>query len=296
MLAWQLGAVWRTIVVLALQLLLTLANAPLLLVHRTVINVELFHLLLSRSDAPSHNSLESASMDESDSDTEPAHGASRSTTAPGANGDDKYPVDGMFMSEAEKAEIMAMREVEREQIIADRISEIERQRQNRLLRQMVNNVEIEERKQVKKKRSADTELEDGARRASRPKTGKGSESAIDSLRRARAEKARRQEDRERRRDGMSPHGRESREPEESDDDFGQSRNRSPEKAAARELPPPELRDFDRVRLGRNEFAQVCSTPGFEAAITGCYIRIALGAHPETGIEQYRMALIKGKVV
>ncbi|KAL6834800.1 hypothetical protein V8C40DRAFT_232841 [Trichoderma camerunense] len=244
------------------------------------------------SDAPSHNSLESASMDESDSDTEPAHGASRSTTAPGANDDDKYPVDGMFMSEAEKAEIMAMREVEREQIIADRISEIERQRQNRLLRQMVNNVEIEERKQVKKKRSADTELEDGARRASRPKTGKG-ESAIDSLRRARAEKARRQEDRERRRDGMSPHGRESREPEESDDDFGQSRNRSPEKAAARELPPPELRDFDRVRLGRNEFAQVCSTPGFEAAITGCYIRIALGAHPETGIEQYRMALIKG---
>ncbi|PNP53109.1 hypothetical protein THARTR1_06319 [Trichoderma harzianum] len=215
-------------------------------------------------------------MDESDSDTEPAHGASRSTTAPGANDDDKYPVDGMFMSEAEKAEIMAMRE-----------------RQNRLLRQMVNNVEIEERKQVKKKRSADTELEDGARRASRPKTGKGSESAIDSLRRARAEKQRRQEDRERRRDGMSPHGRESREPEESDDEFGQSRNRSPEKAAARELPPPELRDFDRVRLGRNEFAQVCSTPGFESAITGCYIRIALGAHPETGIEQYRMALIKG---
>ncbi|KAK4075455.1 uncharacterized protein Triagg1_4576 [Trichoderma aggressivum f. europaeum] len=245
------------------------------------------------SDAPSHNSLESASMDESDSDTEPAHGASRSTTAPAANDDDKYPVDGMFMSEAEKAEIMAMREVEREQIIADRISEIERQRQNRLLRQMVNNVEIEERKQVKKKRSADTELEDGARRASRPKTGKGSESAIDSLRRARAEKQRRQEDRERRRDGMSPHGRESREPEESDDEFGQSRNRSPEKAAARELPPAELRDFDRVRLGRNEFAQVCSTPGFESAITGCYIRIALGAHPETGIEQYRMALIKG---
>lgn len=245
------------------------------------------------SDAPSHNSLESASMDESDSDTEPAHGASRSTTAPGANDDDKYPVDGMFMSEAEKAEIMAMREVEREQIIADRISEIERQRQNRLLRQMVNNVEIEERKQVKKKRSADTELEDGARRASRPKTGKGNESAIDSLRRARAEKQRRQEDRERRRDGMSPHGRESREPEESDDEFGQTRNRSPEKAAAREQPPPELRDFDRVRLGRNEFAQVCSTPGFESAITGCYIRIALGAHPETGIEQYRMALIKG---
>ncbi|KAL7799090.1 hypothetical protein V8C37DRAFT_366523 [Trichoderma ceciliae] len=246
------------------------------------------------SDAPSHNSLESASMDESDSDAEPARGASRSATVVAATNDDKYPVDGMFMSEAEKAEIMAMREVEREQIIADRVSEIERQRQNRLLRQMVNNVEIEERKQVKKKRSADSaDLEDGTRKASRPRTGKGSESAIDSFRRARAEKQRRQEDRERRRDGMSPRGRGSREPEESDDDFGQTRARSPEKAAARELPPPELRDFERVRLGRNEFAQVCSTPGFEAAITGCYIRIALGAHPDTGVEQYRMALIKG---
>ncbi|TFB04391.1 hypothetical protein CCMA1212_003672 [Trichoderma ghanense] len=246
------------------------------------------------SDAPSHNSLESASMDESDSDAEPARGATRSAPAAGANDDDKYPVDGMFMSEAEKAEIMAMREVEREQIIAERVSEIERQRQNRLLRQMVNNVEIEERKQVKKKRSADTaELEDGLRKVSRTKTAKGSESAIDSFRRARAEKQRRQEDRERRRDDVSPDGRESREPEDSDDEFGQTRTRSPEKAAARELPPPELRDFERVRLGRNEFAQVCSTPGFEAAITGCYIRIALGPHPETGIEQYRMALIKG---
>ncbi|EGR47661.1 uncharacterized protein TRIREDRAFT_63678 [Trichoderma reesei QM6a] len=256
--------------------------------------MRLSHLSLFRSDAPSHNSLESASMDESDSDAEPARGTTRSAPAAGANDDDKYPVDGMFMSEAEKAEIMAMREVEREQIIAERVSEIERQRQNRLLRQMVNNVEIEERKQVKKKRSADTaELEDGLRKASRTKTGKSGESAIDSFRRARAEKQRRQEDRERRRDDVSPDGRESRDPEDSDDEFGQTRTRSPEKAAARELPPPELRDFERVRLGRNEFAQVCSTPGFEAAITGCYIRIALGPHPETGIEQYRMALIKG---
>lgn len=257
--------------------------------------MRLSHLSLFRSDAPSHNSLESASMDESDSDAEPARGTTRSAPAAGANDDDKYPVDGMFMSEAEKAEIMAMREVEREQIIAERVSEIERQRQNRLLRQMVNNVEIEERKQVKKKRSADTaELEDGLRKASRTKTGKSGESAIDSFRRARAEKQRRQEDRERRRDDVSPDGRESRDPEDSDDEFGQTRTRSPEKAAARELPPPELRDFERVRLGRNEFAQVCSTPGFEAAITGCYIRIALGPHPETGIEQYRMALIKGE--
>ncbi|KAI5462566.1 hypothetical protein BGZ63DRAFT_354274 [Mariannaea sp. PMI_226] len=242
------------------------------------------------SSAPgSPNSLESAPMDESDSDTEPA----RNRTA-AANEDEKYPVDGMYVSQAEKEEIMAMREVEREQIIADRLSEIERQRQNRLLRQMVSNVENEERKQVKKKRSADTaDLEDGDRRASRQRTSGKGESAMDSLRRARAEKARRREDHERRKDGYSPRGRDSREPEDSEDEFGRRRSRSPADEAPRDEPPAELRDYERVRLGRNEFAQVCLTPGFEAAITGCYIRIALGPHPETGIEQYRMAAIKG---
>ncbi|CAM1500956.1 Fc.00g101180.m01.CDS01 [Cosmosporella sp. VM-42] len=234
------------------------------------------------------NSLESAPMDESDSETEAPRGR-----AAAPDDDEKYPLDGIYVSQAEKEEIMAMREVEREQIIADRTLEFERQRQNRLLRQMVNNVEIEERKQVKKKRSADTaELEGGDRKASRQRTstGKGPETAMDSLRRARAEKQRRREDHERRKDAYSPR-RDSREPE-SDDDFGR-RSRTPEAEQPRDAPPPELRDYERVRLGRNEFAQVCFTPGFEPAITGCYMRIALGPHPETGIEQYRMAIIKG---
>lgn len=233
-------------------------------------------------------------MDESDSDAEQPVSHERAPVGGATtDGDDKYPVDGMFMSQAEKAEIMAMREVEREQIIADRISEIERQRQNRLLRQMVTSVENEERKYVKKKRSADTaELEDAERKAARPRTGKANETAMDSLRRARAEKQRRKEDQERRRDEFSPR-RDSRE-SESDDGFERARSRTPVEKEVKSVPPAELRDYERVRLGRNEFAQVCFTPGFEAAITGCFIRISVGAHPETGIEQYRMAVIRGK--
>ncbi|RSL60025.1 hypothetical protein CEP54_006955 [Fusarium duplospermum] len=244
------------------------------------------------------NSLESAPMDESDSDAEPSRNRA---AAADDDDDDKYPVEGMYVSQAEKAEIMAMREVEREQIIAERMMEIERQRQNRLLRQMISSVENEERTQGKKKRNADTaELEGGEGKASRQRTGdKGEshgdshrESAMDSLRRARAEKARRREDHERRKDAYSPRDRDSGR-EDSDDDFGHRRSPTPEADEPRDQPPAELRDYDRVRLGRNEFAQVCFTPGFEHAITGCYIRIALGPHPETGIEQYRMALIKG---
>lgn len=230
-------------------------------------------------------------MDESDSDAEPSR--SRPAAA-NADEDDKYPVDGMYVSHAEKAEIMAMREVEREQIIAERISEIERQRQNRLLRQMVSNVENEERKQVKKKRSADTaELETGERKPSRQRTSGKGETAMDSLRRARAEKARRREDNQRRKDSYSPNGRGSRDPEDSEDEFGRDRSRTPVGDKDRDEPPAELRDYDRVRVGRNEFSQVCFTPGFEQSITGCFMRIALGPHPETGLEQYRMAVIKG---
>ncbi|KID80277.1 RNA polymerase-associated protein [Metarhizium brunneum] len=236
------------------------------------------------SSAPSSpNSLESAPMDESDSDAEPA------PRVGGTDEDDKYPVDGKFTSEAERAEIMAMREVDRERILAERMDEVERQRQRRRLRQMI---EETERRNVKKKRSADTaELEDGQRKTSRQRTGKGNESAMDSLRRARAEKAKRKEDKTRGR-AYSPARRDSDE-EESGDDFSRARSRTPEKEQEKEAPPAELKDFERVRLGRNEFAQVCFTPGFEPAITGCYIRIALGPHPETGVEQYRMAVIKG---
>ncbi|KAH7262309.1 hypothetical protein BKA59DRAFT_463363 [Fusarium tricinctum] len=242
------------------------------------------------SSAPgTPNSLESAPMDESDSDAEP----SRGRAAAADDHDENYPVDGRYKSQKEKAQIMALPELEREQIIADRMTEIERQRQNRLLRQMVSQMEGDERKQVKKKRSAGTaELEDGDRKASRPRTENKRETAMDSLRQAKAEKARRREDLERRKDNYSPRGGDSG-ADDSDDDYNRGRSQTPEDDEIRDQPPAELRDYDRVRLGRNEFAQVCFTPGFEQAITGCYIRIALGPHPETGIEQYRMAVIRG---
>jgi RNA polymerase-associated protein RTF1 len=223
-------------------------------------------------------------MDESDSDAEPAPKGADATDE-----DDKYPVDGKFTSEAERAEIMAMREVDRERILAERMDEVERQRQRRRLRQMI---EETERRNVKKKRSADTaDLEDGQRKTSRQRTGKGTDSALNILRKARAEKAKRQENMARGR-SYSPvrHGSDH---DGSDDDFGRARSRTPEKEQEKEIAPPDLKDFERVRLGRNEFAQVCSTPGFESAITGCYIRVAIGKHPDTGIDQYRMAAIKG---
>lgn len=242
---------------------------------------------MNRSSAPSSpNSLASAAMDESDSEVE--------TSKPRAEDENTYPVEGMYASEAEKREIMAMREIEREQFLADRNQEITRQRQTRMLRQLVNHADNEERKGKKKRTATSADLDDDSHRPSRQRTGKTGMPAMETLKRARAERQKRREDHERRRDNYSPGRGDSSAGEESDGNYGRRRSRTPEKEAAKEQPPPELRDYDRVRLGRNEFSQVCLTPGFETAIAGCFIRVAVGPHPETGIEQYRMAIIKGK--
>jgi len=68
------------------------------------------------------------------------------------------------------------------------------------------------------------------------------------------------------------------------------RSRSPD---IRESRPADLRDVERIRLGRSRFAEVCFYPGFEEAITGCYVRINIGPNPENGQDIYRMAVIKG---
>lgn len=253
-------------------------------------------------DSSDADSLDSAPMDESDSDDDDAStdGKARGGAAAGGDDDDdnKYPVDGLFISHAEKEEIMSMREVEREQILAERIQEKERAQQNRLLRQLVTN--NEEKKQKKRKAGA-AELDgDSQRKTSRVRTKAGETgSGFDSLRRARQEK----EERSRRRDMDREKGRRlERSPSAGSDRSGGSdvswgtprrpgRSRSPE---VKEIPLADLSDLNRIRLSRTRFAEVCFHPGFEEAITGCYVRINIGPEPNTRENVYRIALIKGK--
>lgn len=245
----------------------------------------------SYSAPGSPNSIGSAAMEESDSETE---NVGRSA---GGDDDEKYPIDGMFVSHAEKAQIMGLREVERESILAERTTEIERQRQNRMLRQLVSKQENEEKRamKIRKRTASSADLEDDDRKSSRQRTETKTSAGIDTLRRARAEKNDRARAREenRRPDRHSPHrGRRgssvaSSRSRGSYDDKG----RSPSPQANRELPPPGIRDFERIRVGRSRFAQYCFNPGFEEALTGCYVRVSLGPDP-SGVDQYRMAKIK----
>ncbi|KAJ9156461.1 RNA polymerase-associated protein RTF1 [Pleurostoma richardsiae] len=249
------------------------------------------------SSAPSSPSSHgSAPMDESDSDSDAPPRKSRE------DDDNKYPIEGLFMSLAEKEEIMSMREVDREQILAERAQEKERLRQNALLRQLVTNQENEEKKQ--RKRTASTaDLEESQRKSSRVRTKIGgtrageASSALDTLRRARAEKndrMRRREENDRRKERSPSFGASDRDADrESSVEWGGAtklKSRSPE---VKEIPPAELRDVERIRVGRTRFAEVCFHPGFEKAIVDCYARISIGPDPNTRENVYRMAVIKG---
>lgn len=230
-------------------------------------------------------------MDESDSDSDVPQNRARS-----ADDESPYPIEGLFKSYEEKARIMSMREIEREQILAERREENERIRQNRMLRQL----KVNQEKDSKKRKASAADLEDATRKPSRARTKAGESSdKMDTLRRAREERSNRKEQRERendRRRQRSPSYRRSRSPDDddSDNDWRRDSRRKSESPGFKEAPPAELRDVERVRLGRTRFAEVCFYPGFEEAITGCYVRINIGPDPTTRQDVYRMAVIKGE--
>lgn len=186
---------------------------------------------------------------------------------------------------------MSMREIEREQILAERREENERIRQNRMLRQLKVN-------QEKKRKASLAELDDSSRKTSRARTK--ADDKMDSLRRAREERSNRKEQRERENDRRKRSPSYRRSPgrgDDSDVDWDgpskkKHRSRSP---GSRESPPAELRDFERVRVGRSRFAEVAFYPGFDEALTGCFVRLNIGPDPDTRQDVYRMALIKGKI-
>jgi RNA polymerase-associated protein RTF1 len=237
-------------------------------------------------------------MDESDSELD----------APGMYDDgDRYPLEGKFVDEADKAEIMAMPEIKREELLAERAQEVERDRQNRALRQLLNAREAESKKQDKKRKAGTADLDENQRKTSRQRTklggGKVGESStgIDSLKRARAEKndrqRRRDEDKERNKDRRSHHEEYSDVDADGESevewDDGRSKNKKSQSPDYRDAEPAGLHDIERVRVGRSRFAMVCFYPGFDEAITGCFVRISVGIDKETNQNIYRMAVIKG---
>lgn len=241
--------------------------------------------------------MHSASMSESESDSSPP-----------PDGDDGpiFPYEKMFYSAKDKEEIMALPEVKREEVLSERAQQVDRRDQDIALRRLLASREREETKALdkKKRKVEDAEIEEGQRKSSRQKTTLGgrkvgeSSDAIEAYKRQREQKGKRDEIR-RREPVPKKRDRRSSSRDAVSDEVGSEvewddrrRRSSPDKP--RDDPPATLRDINRAKVGRSNFAQVCFYPGFDAAITNCYARVCIGLHPESGQNEYRVCLIKSK--
>jgi RNA polymerase-associated protein RTF1 len=227
--------------------------------------------------------------------------------------DDKpmFPYEKLYYSSKDKTDIDTLPEIKREEILADRASQLERHQQDLALRRLLASREKEEAKAAeRKKRKAGTaDLEENQRKSSRQRTTLGGRragernDAIEAYKKQRAEKGMRDE--QRRRDVAARkerHGKASPENGYSDADAeGESeveyndqkyKDRTP--SPPKHDPVAELADIQRAKVGRDNFAQVCYNPGFEEAITDCYARICIGPSDRNpGMNDYRLARIKG---
>lgn len=244
-------------------------------------------------------------MSESSSDRSPA----------GAEADGPiFPFEQFYYSEEDKAKIMAMSEVQRESILAERAAIRDRKSQDLHLRKLLQARERDEAKSAdkKKRKAGDADLDEKQRKSSRQKTTLGgrkvgeSSDAIEAYKRQREQKGLRDEQRrkaseerkERAKRGEDVGQYSSADAEgESEVEWDDAKARAARRStsAPRDDAPAELRDYELIRVGRDNFARVCFYPGFEKAITNCLVRISIGPDKATGENVYRIAHIKGKL-
>ncbi|RVD83767.1 uncharacterized protein DFL_005545 [Arthrobotrys flagrans] len=221
---------------------------------------------------------------------------------------DLYPYDGIYKSAAEKAQVENFNQLQREQFIAERKEEVDKYRENE---QMVN---LARRKKLalakKKKRAADDDDYDdslhasaGARRSTRGDSSakKSADSkknaSLSALRQKRDEKHARKvgggdADRSKKRRDPISEG----EDEESDNERDEAQwVASQEKQSAPTRKGSEEATFDDIKLlmvTRNTITKYWTYPNFESATAGCFVRVSIGNHPDTGKLVYRLCQIK----
>ena len=213
------------------------------------------------------------------------------------NGGVLYPLEGKYIDEKDKANIMAMSQLEREKILGERAEEVESKKFSAELIRRNKQSERETSKIAeKKKRKASTaDLEDNQRKSSRQKI-KTSE-PLEAYKRERAERGqlrKRQNDRRERERRSLSHDKVTSDVDaegESEVEWDDGAKKTP---SVREEPTAVLRDFERIRIGRTGLADVCFYPGFEEAVNGAFVRVGTGVDHHTGRTLYKMAQVKGK--
>ncbi|KAH7135398.1 hypothetical protein B0J11DRAFT_547341 [Dendryphion nanum] len=237
--------------------------------------------------ASSPNSLGSDAMDESDSDRD-----DDDDVAAKENGS-LYPLEGKYIDARDRIRILAMSEVEREEIIGQRMEEITKARFKDELARRAKASESNKTSGDRKRKASSLEPEDAQRKSSRQKVKGKTNDKLEAYKREREQRG---QQRQRLDDRRNARRRSSSADGPSDVDAeGESEPEWDEKVkqAAREQDEPaELMHFEAVRIGRGYFAKVCFWPQFEETMIGTYARIGTGLDAQKRTV-YKMAQIKG---
>ncbi|OWB77487.1 hypothetical protein B5S32_g1655 [[Candida] boidinii] len=253
--------------------------------------------------------------DASGSDYEPEYNASKSTgiTDLAASDDDDddrdpYPIEGKYKDEQDRARLMEMDEVEREEILFERIQEMEKFRERKYLALRA--------RQSKAERSI---------KESKVSKGKALRtSKLTELKKQREKKTKREQRRNRRDDYSDEDEFAEDEDEDDEDDLGiheeegsdyedeidtRRGNKRRREDLDEEIPSgPSSRskqrnlDLDReatmddinsrVRVGRTAVGKYLYHDEFVDVIPGTYIRFNIGVDRDTGRQQYRVCKIE----
>lgn len=208
-----------------------------------------------------------------------------------------FPLEGIYLDSADRARILALPEIQREEILAERAAENTKRQQDLQLKKALAATQAAASKHQKRKAAAaDLDDDAGQRKSSRAKVEK--RSVLDDYKKAREARGadrtsrldtRRDRDRKRR-----SHSRSSASDRDAD---GESEVEwAPEVTSRRDEPPPDLKDFERCRVGRSNFAKICFYPKFEETMKGCFARVSIGINRESGENTYRMTQIKGEML
>ncbi|KAG0332168.1 hypothetical protein BG004_001364 [Podila humilis] len=199
--------------------------------------------------------------------------------------DDEGPVDEYdaeyFGDSKDRAELMAMAEVDREQILFERAK-----KRTMLLdhRQVAKRLKRQEEASRSSRKGSGSAGRDNARRSTRAKDTKtGNTKALADLKKAQErKKARRSHSPEprRRRKGSvdySDKSESSSAESEEDRDYDSEPDRkksSLSKSMARK--PATFEELSSIKLGRDNLEKWCYSPFFKDTVVGCFVRVAIG--------------------
>ncbi|KAH8112899.1 plus-3-domain-containing protein [Phellopilus nigrolimitatus] len=196
-----------------------------------------------------------------------------------------YPLEGKFVDETDRVKLMQLPEIERENILAQRLEEMQRIQDKRNLDQML-------RAQREDNVSKAAKRAHQVRGATKEKTRKLDE--LKAKRKAKSEKKRTRINSPKRERSSSPMDMEMSSEDEEDGQISKLEQQEERESRLLNKAKPEdddltLEDLEKCRLSRNKLVKYALMPWFEDFVKGSWVRYLIGA--DQGQPVYRICEI-----